>query len=650
MKEVSSLLKQGRVESAASVARKSLQDWPDHPELLYLCAVCQRYLERPLEALETLKSLMTVSPGYARAYQEAGHNFLGLERTDEALGAYRQAISLNPALTASWQNLHRLYAARGDERAARNALERIDRLNELPRELRSVTSMLHEGRLYKAERLCRAFLQKNPRHVEGMRLLAELGTRLMVLDDAEFLLESCIEFEPDNLLARYDYARILHKRQKFAKALDQAKILRSRKPDDPAFELLFANESVAIGNYDDALEVYDQVIESQPELPGTYLVRGHALKTIGRNDDAISSYKDAIRARPDFGDAYWSLANLKTFRFDVKDIDRMKAQEAAASTTLEDRYHLCFALGKALEDREDYAGAFRYYERGNALKKEETHYAAERIEKEFRLQTEICTEAMLGRDEAHGCPAPDPIFILGLPRAGSTLLEQILASHPQVEGTMELPNMLATVHRLNGRRMVDEDPRYPGILAELSEDTLRSLGENYMKDTQIFRSGKPYFIDKMPNNFRHIGLIHLILPNAKIIDARRHPMACCFSGFKQLFAEGQEFTYDLRDIGRYYREYVKLMDHWDRVLPGKVLRVQYEEVVDDLENQVRRILDHCGLPFDERCVRFHETSRPVRTPSSEQVRQPIYASGKKQWRNFERFLGPLKEALEPIEI
>lgn len=627
------------------MAHGALRDWPDHAELLYLCAVCQRYLQRPLEALETLQRLVAVSPAYARAYQEIGHNFRVLDRFDEALGAYRQAVSLNPALVASWQQLQEIHVRRGEEEPARKALERLQHLNGLPRELLSVSSMLHEGRLYKAEMLCRAFLQKNPHHVEGMRLLAELGVRLLVLDDAEFLLESCVEFEPDNLPARYDYARVLHKRQKFAKALEQAEALRARKANDPAFDLLYANESVAVGNFDDALEIYDRIIEAHPELPGTYLVRGHALKTIGRNDEAISSYRAAIAARPDFGDAFWSLANLKTYRFDAGDIERMMQCEALRATGLKDRYHLCFALGKAFEDREEFAEAFRYYARGNLLKKQETRYSADRIEKEFRLQEETCTPELLDRESAHGCPAPDPIFIVGLPRAGSTLLEQILASHPQVEGTMELPNILATVHRLNGRRMAEDEPRYPGILAELDADRLRSLGEKYIEDTRIFRSGAPFFIDKMPNNFRHVGLIHLILPNAKIIDARRHPMACCFSGFKQLFAEGQEFTYDLQDIGRYYRSYVELMSHWDRVLPGKVLRVHYEDVVDDVEGQVRRLLAYCGLPFDERCIRFHETRRPVRTPSAEQVRQPIYASGKEQWRNFQDHLVPLEHAL-----
>jgi tetratricopeptide (TPR) repeat protein len=568
-----------------------------------------------------------------------------LRRPADALRAFRQAVTLNPALLASWSKLAELYARESDESAAEHAREQLQRLRALPRELLSVASMLHEGRLYKAERLCRSFLKQNPRNVEGMRLLAELGVRLLVLDDAEFLLESAVEFEPDNLAARHDYVKILQKRQKYARALEEAETLRRRAPGQPAFELLFANQHAAIGDYDAALEIYDRMIAEHPGLPGTYLVRGHALKTVGRYEDAIDSYRSAISQRPAFGDAYWSLANLKTYRFPKEEIERMRVAEREPATGLVDRYHLCFALGKALEDRRQFDESFGYYERGNDLKRAETRYSPERIEREFRAQAETCDEHLFHRAKTHGCPAPDPIFIVGLPRAGSTLLEQILASHSQVDGTMELPNILALAHRLSGRRMVGDDPRYPGVLAELEPEQLREFGEKFIEDTRIHRSGAPYFIDKMPNNFRHIGLIHLILPSARIIDARREPMACCFSGFKQLFAEGQEFTYGLEEIGRYYRGYVELMDHWDRVLPGVVLRVRYEDVVSDLESQVRRILDFCGLPFEDNCVDFHRTARPVRTPSSEQVRQPIYTAGLEQWRHYEAHLGPLRDAL-----
>jgi hypothetical protein len=323
----------------------------------------------------------------------------------------------------------------------------------------------------------------------------------------------------------------------------------------------------------------------------------------------------------------------------------MRAAERAASTRVVDRYHLCFALGKALEDRGEYAESFRFYERGNALKRAESRYRSEIIEANTRRQIEVCTSGFLADRQGWGAPANDPIFIVGLPRSGSTLIEQILASHSHIEGTQELATIQQIVTRLRGRDPDLDDSRYPQVLTRLSPGDCRQLGELYLQATREYRRGKPYFIDKMPNNFRHVGLIHLILPNARIIDARREPMACCFGNFKQLFARGQEFTYSIQDIARYYRTYLELMRHWQQVLPGSILRVQYEELVDDLEGNVRRILDFCGLEFEPQCLDFYRTERSVRTASSEQVRQPIYREGLDQWRNFEPWLGPLREAL-----
>jgi hypothetical protein len=374
--------------------------------------------------------------------------------------------------------------------------------------------------------------------------------------------------------------------------------------------------------------------------------------------------------RADYGDAYWSLANLKTYGFTDDEILAMRGAEAAVETSRVDRYHLCFALGKALEDRAEYAESFGYYERGNALKKAEIHFSIEPIERNTRLQKSVCTTKFFAsrigtgsdRTRAEGAPGTPgehygvpyggpngvPIFIVGLPRAGSTLLEQILASHSQVEGTMELADIPRLVQTLQGREHIDSRPRYPGILAELTVAQLRRFGEKYLEDTRIYRTGKAFFIDKMPNNFRHLGLIHLILPQAKIIDARRDPMACCFSNFKQLFASGQEFTYGIDDIARYYRTYVELMDHWNSVLPDKILRVDHESVVDDLDRNVRRILEFCGLEFEPACLEFHKNVRSVRTASSEQVRRPIYKEGLDQWRHYEPWLDPLKRALGSI--
>jgi tetratricopeptide (TPR) repeat protein len=639
------LLQQGKLNEALAAARADLRENADNVEALYVKAVAQRYLGQPASALKTLAKLKVRQPAHARACQEEGHNLRQLGQLEQAAAAYQRAVDLNHGLLASWRELAALQQRLGNQREFKMAQAEYSRLSALPSELVSVTSLIHEGKLFRAEKLCRDFLQKNPHHIEAMRLLAMLGMKLFVYDDAEFLLESCVEFAPDYWLARYDYINVLHKRQKFEKALQQARLLLDSYPDNHAFQLAFANENVAVGNFDAALEIYDQVIEKHPGFAQPCLSRGHALKTVGRLDDAIQSYRSAYRVKADFGDAFWSLANLKTYRFTDEEIDRMLGQLDSPVISNVDRFHLCFALGAAYEARKDYARSFRCYEQGNRLKQQDVRYDADKLEAAMRRQAEVCTAELFASKAGMGGQYDDPIFIVGLPRAGSTLLEQILASHSMIDGTMELPNIIALAHRLNGRRFVSEEARYPGILAELSAETLQRFADRFIEDTRFLRKGAAYFIDKMPNNFMHIGLIHLILPNARIIDARRHPMACCFSGFKQLFADGQEFTYGLEEIARYYKGYVRLMEHWDSVLPGRVLRVYYEHLVDNLEDQVRRLLGFLGLPFEENCLHYYQTDRSIRTPSSEQVRQPIYRGGLEQWRHFEPYLGVLKDQL-----
>ncbi len=638
-------LQAGDPTGALGLARAVLEDDPAEPEALYVAAVCLRHLSRYEEALKVLERLLEVKPGYGRAFQELGYCRRAMGQLELAVQAFERAAGANPGLVASWKTLAELHEAAGREDRAAVARGQAKWLSGLPVELISVISFLHEGRLYKAERLCRAFLQTHGHHFEAMRLLAELGVRSHAMDEAEFLLESCAVLRPDYLPARFDYIKLLNKRQRFEQALSEAEAVRGLAEDSPQFKLQYANQHLAVGNFPRALELYDQLRAAVPADPIVRLSHGHALKTVGRQDEAVAAYRGAYALRGDLGDAYWSLANLKTYRFSDVEIEQMRVAESAVETSLVDRYSLCFALGKALEDRADHAGSFAYYERGNQLKREELNYSADRMHTDLSAQARHCTPELFASRRGAGCPTPDPIFIVGLPRAGSTLLEQILASHSQVEGTMELPNILALAHRLDGRRRIDEEALYPGNLAELTTDELRAFGEAYIRDTAIHRKGAPYFIDKMPNNFRHIGLIHLILPNARIIDARREPMACCFSAFKQLFGEGQDFTYGLPEVGRYYRDYVDLMRHWDAVLPGRILRVQYEDVVADLETQVRRILHHCGLPFEQACVDFHETERAVRTASSEQVRQPIFQDGLDQWQNYEAYLGPLRTTL-----
>jgi tetratricopeptide (TPR) repeat protein len=637
-----------RFDDALTELAGLLQAEPDNPDALYMSAVCRRYTRDFDTALGLIEQLKESWPEHGRAHQEEGHTYRDMGRPDDALRAYSRACRFNPALIASWQGQLEILHRKGLDKQAAQVTAQLEALQALPRPLLAVLDLISQRKLLKAEDICRQFLRKVPHHVEGMRLLADIGVRLGVLEDAEFLLESALKLEPGNVRVRIDYVQALRKRQKFAAALEQARLLLDTAPENPQFKSLYAIESMQTGDYDTALKTFDEILAQLPADPVTLTSKGHAHKTCGDYEDAVEAYRAAISSAPQHGEAYYSLANLKVYSFSDTEIEEMHAQEHNSNLSHMDRVHLNFALGKAYEDRSDFATSFRYYEQGNRLKKFQATYKAERMTEDLKAQRDVCTSELFEWRAGCGHDAPDPIFIVGLPRAGSTLLEQILSSHSRVDGTLELPNILSLSQRLRRRARQDGETEYPAVLQELSDEELEAFGKEYIDDTRIHRQAAPFFIDKMPNNFRHIGLIHLILPNAKIIDARRHPMACCFSGYKQLFAEGQEFTYDLSDAGRYYRDYVELMDHWDAVLPGKVLRVQYEDVVSDTPTQVRRILDYCGLPYEDACVNFYQTQRSVRTPSSEQVRQPIYTSGLDQWRNFEPWLDPLKLALGPI--
>ena len=649
------LMQAGDFSEAESLLLGMQSTLDDNKDVLYMLAVCQRYLHKYSSALEILAQLKRVSPDNSRAFQETGHVYRATNNRDAALMAYSQATQINPALERSFSaQIEILESPEYKDPSGRlkgllgQLKQQLSELQATPKLLVGVMDLISEGKFVKAEGLCKAFMQKNPQHVEGMRLLADIASRLGILGDAEFLLESAIEFAPDNTKVRIDYIQILRKQQNYKDALGQAKLLLQQDSQNPQFQSVFAIESMQSGDYDIALQTFDSILKILPEDPVTLTSRGNALKTQGRTDEAIDSYRRAIKKFPGHGEAYYSLANLKLFGFRDIEITAMESQEYNPMISHMSRVYLDFALGKAYEDNGVFDKSFTYYERGNAAKKLQSRYKSSDLTVEFHAQTEVFDEDFVISHSQTGNMASDPIFIVGLPRSGSTLLEQILASHSLVDGTMELPNILTLAQTLRRGERISNTKHYPGVLRNLDPSQLSEFGQKFIEDTRIHRGSAPFFIDKMPNNFRHIGLINLILPNAKIIDARRHPMGCCFSGFKQLFAEGQDFTYGLKEIGTYYKDYVELMDHWDKVLPGKVLRVQYEDVVEDLDTQVRRILDYCGLDFEDSCISFHETERSVRTPSSEQVRQPIYQSGVDQWKNFEANLEPLKKALGPV--
>jgi tetratricopeptide (TPR) repeat protein len=635
------LIDEQRFAAARAGADALLAADPENREVLYLRAHAERRLGDIAAAMQTLRQLTVLHPRFSRAYQERGFCHVALRQAPEAIEAFQRAVAISPALPVSWHMLEGLYRMVGLHAESADAAAQAARLRELPRPVVVANALFADGELVRAEEIVRTFLVEHGHHVEAMRLLACIGIQGDVLDDAQTLLEGILALAPDYHAARLDYAQVLIKRQMYLEAEQQAERLLAVDRHHRAYRALHAMTQVGLGRHARAIELYRGLLVDALQPAELHLSIAHLLKTQGHTAAAVDEYRTAAARRPSYGEAYWSLANLKTYRFLDPEIEQMVAAEAAASTSVEDRCHLCFALGKAWEDRGEYQRSFEYYRRGNALKRASSDYRPEVIERNTRLQIEICTRELFARHAGDGALAGDPIFVVGLPRAGSTLIEQILASHSQVEGTRELADVPRLATELQAR-----GSRYPGVLAEMTGEEFRRLGERYLSAVRAYRlTDRPQFIDKMPNNFRHIGLIHLMLPNAKIIDVRREPMACCFGNFKQLFAQGQVFTYDLHDLARYYRTYLELMRHWHAVLPGRVLTIHYEDVVDDLEGSVRSLLDYCGLPFEPACVAFHETQRSVRTASSEQVRQPIYREGLAQWRHYAPWLGPLREAL-----
>ena len=649
VERIRALLKEHRFEQAIGAAASLRQLYPENRDVLHLLALGQRQSRRLAEALDTLADLERHHPGASQLYQERGHCYVALKDARRAIEAYERAVQINPALVPAWSMLEGLYKMVGDQAQRQMAAAHAHKLKSLPPEVVTATGLFCEGDLSAAERLIRTFLLREGDQVEAMRLLARIGVAREVLDDAEILLAAAVKMAPDYIELRRDYACVLLDRHRHAEAIAQLDGLLKLDPKNIDYRTLRATATVGLGDQEGGLRGFAAVLaDTKPDsrlAADLHLSMAHSLKTLGRRAESINEYRKAIDIRPKFGDAYWSLANLKTYEFSAEEIARLEAAEADPTTEPMDRYHLCFALGKAYEDGEDYERSFRFYERGNALKRAASRYRPELLEQNTANQKRFCTRDFFSERDGYGAPSREPIFILGLPRAGSTLLEQILASHSQVEGTQELANVPRAVLDLQGYNPDLNNPRYPGCLTTLSADELRALGEKYLADTRVYRAGQPYFIDKMPNNFRHVGLIHLMLPNAKIIDARREPMACCFGNLKQLYARGQEFVYSVTDIARYYRTYLELMEHWDAALPGRVLRVHHEDVVDDLEGSVRRILEYCELPFEPACLEFHRTERSIRTASSEQVRQPIFREGLDQWRRYEPWLGPLRAAL-----
>jgi predicted Zn-dependent protease len=617
---------------------------PGHPQALLVQGRALRLVGETREARILLEKLAAEQPGSASTALELG---LALRAGGDLPGAIvqlRRSVALNPRSADAWAILADAQRTAGDDAAADAAqLAAVRASTEDPALMRAALA-LQENDLPTAETLLRQHLRTRPGNVAAMRMLAELAARLGRLDDAQALLAQVVALAPGFDAARQAYAMILQRNNRPAEALREIDLLLAKDPRQGGARTVKAATLVRLGEYDAAIAIYEALLADYPTLARNWMSFGHALKTVGRQDAAIAAYGHATQLEPTLGEAWWSLANLKTYRFDDDAISAMDAALAVIGIGEEDRLHLHFALGKAREDRGADAAAFDHYRAGNALRRVQLGYDPDRMHRQVARAIATFDERLVHATAGQGYDAPDPIFIVGLPRSGSTLVEQILASHPLVEGTMELPDMMAIVRELAGK-----EDRYPERVTEATSDELRRWGEVYLDRTRIQRkTARPFFIDKMPNNWLHAGLIALILPKAKIIDARRHPMDCCFSAYRQHFARGQAFSYGLEDVGRYYRDYATAMAHFDAVMPGRIHRVIHERLIEDVEGEVRTLLDHCDLPFDPACLSFWKTERAVRTASSEQVRRPVNRDGIDRWRRFDAELAPLKAALGPI--
>lgn len=576
----------------------------------------------------------------------AGLEHARLGRHEPAAASFRRAAELDRNSFRAWRCLADQLTILGDGAGADAAYAQSIRASVSNPELTAAAAALCDGKLAIAERTLRGYLFKTPTDVAAIRMLAEVGARLGRYEDSEKLLRRALELSPSFAPARHNYALVLHRQGKGAEAMAHLDLLLATEPDNAAYRFLRAAALARVGDYNAAIGVYRQLVSEHPDNARAWLSLGHVSRTAGDLAESVTAYAKSIACAPHFGEAYWSLANLKTHSFSDADRAAMLEQLQRSDLSPEDRFHFHYALGKLYEDRGEFTQSFERYAEGARLRRGGLVYDATDTTAFTDELIAQFSPGFMAERKGLGAPARDPIFIVGLPRSGSTLIEQILASHSAIEGTMELPDIIMLAKEIGGGKV--RGGSYPGALTDVSGQHFRALGELYLSRTRVQRkTSKPYFIDKMPNNFQHVGLIRLILPNAKIIDARRHPMACCFSAFKQHFAHGQRFSYDLRDLGRYYADYVRLMAHFDEAAPAAVHRVHYEDMVSDPEGETRRLLAFLDLPFEPECLQFHANARAVRTASSEQVRQPLYDSALGHWRNYETWLGPLRESLGP---
>ena len=640
------LLQAGEAASAQAICAEVLARQPNDANFLCLSARALVKLDRYQDADERIERATSLYPEFARPHEARGELLAAQGLVQDAVDAFRKALALDPKRQQARIRLGQLLLVLGEVDEARALQSEFMGFDHDNREIARAGEFEKQEKFAEAEQVYRRILTGHPDNVTAMRLWARLGVREKRYSEAELLLRQAVKVAPGFTGAWSDLCGAQFEQEKYDDARDSARQLTRLHPGSAEGHVWQAAVTAAEGNHTGAVRYYDKALEVEPDHSGALCGKGNALRTIGDQEGAIAAYRCSIEARPLYAEAYWSLANLKTFRFEEHEVQAMLELLDDERVEPVGQVQLNNALGLEFEARGDFGRAFEYFDHACMLRREQEFY--DRVENEERTELTInaFTKEFLDGNAGNGCPDPAPIFIVGLPRSGSTLLEQILSSHSQVDGTHELADLGRIVR--SRPVLVDPPARYPASIVNLDAREFPQMGMEYIERSRRHRGEAPFFTDKNPNNFVHVGLLQLILPNAKIINARRHPLDSCFGSYKQLFAAGQPFTYDLVELGEYCLQYRRLMDHWHEVLPGKVLDVRYEDVVADLEGQVRRILDHCGLEFEESCLRFHETERSVKSASSEQVRKPIYSSSVNLWRRYEAYLGPLIETLEPL--
>jgi tetratricopeptide (TPR) repeat protein len=598
------------------------------------------------EAADHLSTSVEIAPEIADGHEQYGLVLAALGRLDEADESLQTALRLAPNSKTIHAKLARLQGMQGKIEESHKTRDRVLEVNPHFQKMQDAMKRQADGKHDEARQLMKRVLRENPDDINALNLMGRICLSQEAFNDAEAFLRKAVGLAPDFAAAWAVLSTSLKEQSKFEEAIEALEKALSQEPRNADWHSILGNLLMTWGKEERALVSFEKALAIKPDHASALLSKGHVLKTMGNLDDAIRAYRASAKVNADGGEIYWSLANLKTFRFDPDEVETMQTQLASGKLTDASELHFCYSLGKHYEDQKDYPKAFEYYMRGGTTKRKDVIFCPVDFAQKTDKIIEVFTAEFFEKRASFGFSDAAPILIVGLPRSGSTLIEQILSSHSQVDGTAELPDILKLAKQTGQNRF--DDLKYPESLIDIDADNIEGLGKDYIQSTLHHRQGAAYFTDKMPNNFPHIGLLHLILPNAKVIDARRHPLDSCFGTFKQLFAKGQPFSYDLFELGQYYNSYIRLMEHWDRVLPGKVLRVQYEDNVADQEKQARRMIEHCGLEWEDQVLRFYESERSVKTASSEQVRQPIYNKSVNTWKRYETELADLILVLEDV--